>query len=254
MAEPPGAPSAQQSVSAVSWASAARSALRDTVPVAMGYVPLGTAYGLLLVGAGIDWYWAPLSSLIVFAGALQFLSVSLLAAGAPLLEVATATLVINFRHVFYGLSFPVGRLESFLQRCYGVFALTDETYSLVAAKQDGELAGRRVHLIQVFSHLWWVLGSTLGAAAAVALPGGVDGLDFALTALFVVLAQEHAYRRANAVPMLLGLAAGAAAYIAARAQMLTASIALFLVFAAVRRIAYLRRTRLGSPSQEGESP
>jgi 4-azaleucine resistance transporter AzlC len=216
------------------WRTVSRGALRDTVPVAMGYMPLGAAYGLLLVNAGLSWYWAPVSSLVVFAGAMQFLAVSLLAAGVPPLQIAATTAVVNFRHVFYGLSFPLHRIEGRLRRLYGIFALTDETYSLVAAKRGEELSGRRIHLIQVFSHGWWVLGSTLGAAASVALPHGMKGLDFALVALFVVLAQEHAYRRSNHVSMLLAGLAALLAYAVLRAQFLAAAIGFFLVFVAVR--------------------
>lgn len=226
---------------------AARSALRDTVPVAMGYVPLGAAYGLILVNAGLDWYWAPVSSVVVFAGAMQFLSVALLAAGAPLTEIATTTLVINFRHVFYGLSFPLGRVEGPLRRLYSVFALTDETYSLVAAKQGEELSGRRILLIQVFSHAWWVLGSTLGAAASIALPSGIEGLDFALTALFVVLAQEHAYQRANTAAMTMGAAAALLAWALPVGQFLSVAIGIFLLLIAARgRLTAHRRGEDGS--------
>lgn len=217
-----------------SWREAAALALRDTVPVAMGYLPLGAAYGLLLVNAGIGWYWAPISSLIVFAGAMQFLSVSLIAAHVPLLEVATSTLAINFRHVFYGLSFPLGRIPGRPRRLYGVFALTDETYSLVAAKADEHLGGRRIHLVQVFSHGWWILGSSLGAAASIALPKDITGLDFALTALFVVLAQEHAYRKENLRSLVYGALAACFTFVAFRHQFLAVAIGSFLVLVAAR--------------------
>ncbi|WP_443074872.1 AzlC family ABC transporter permease [Streptomyces sp. NBC_01431] len=96
----------------------------------------------------------------VHQGAMQFLSVPLLAAGIPLLQLATTTLVINFRHVFYGLSFPLRELGGKARRAYGVFALTDETYSLVVAKAGESLSGRRIQFIQLFSHAWWIIGST----------------------------------------------------------------------------------------------
>jgi 4-azaleucine resistance transporter AzlC len=228
------------------WRDAGRSALRDTVPVAMGYMPLGAAYGLILVNSGLAWYWAPVSSIVVFAGAMQFLSVGLLAAGVPLAEIATTTLVINFRHVFYGLSFPLARVGGPLRRLYSVFALTDETYSLVAAKQGEHLSGRRIVLIQVFSHGWWVLGSTLGAAASVALPDGISGLDFALTALFVVLAQEHAYRRENTPAMVMGAGAALLAWVLPFGQFLSVAIGAFLVLIAGRW--WLTARRVGDRS------
>ncbi|MCX4778462.1 AzlC family ABC transporter permease [Streptomyces sp. NBC_01264] len=218
-----------------------RLALRDTVPVAMGYIPLGAAYGLLMVDAGLDWYWAPLSSVLVFAGAMQFLSVPLLAAGIPLLQLATTTLVINFRHVFYGLSFPLRKLDGSARRAYGVFALTDETYSLIAAKAGESLSGRRILFIQLFSHAWWIIGSTIGAVASMALPSGIQGIEFALTALFVVLAQEHFYKRENARPMLYGAVAGVAGTFAGNKQFLTVAMAVFLVMVAAEAVRDSRR-------------
>ncbi|MEY9894512.1 4-azaleucine resistance transporter AzlC [Catenulispora sp. MAP5-51] len=213
------------------WRQDAREAVRDTVPIAMGYVPLGATYGLVLVNAGLAWYWATLSSLVIFAGAMQFLSVALLASGAPLAEVATTALLVNLRHIFYGLSFPLRRIEGPLRRLYGVFALTDETYSVVTARTGEELTGRRIHLIQVFSHGWWVLGSTLGAAASTALPGQVHGIEFALTALFVVLAMEQLYKGGNARSTGYGAVAAAVAWLAAPGQFLSVALGVLLAAA-----------------------
>jgi branched chain amino acid efflux pump len=211
------------------WRSAGLLALRDTVPVAMGYVPLGAAYGVLLVNSGLAWYWATVSSILIFAGAAQFLSVTLLATRVPLVEVASVTFLVNLRHVFYGLSFPLRRIDGFLRRCYGAFALTDETYSLIAAKADEGLSGRRIHLIQVFSQAWWVLGSTVGAVASTALPGQIKGIDFALTALFVVLAMEHLAKRESRKSMGYGLVAALLAAVVAGGQFLTVALGLYLV-------------------------
>ncbi|MEU8433257.1 AzlC family ABC transporter permease [Streptomyces sp. NPDC029216] len=226
--------------------NAIRLALRDTVPVAMGYLPLGAAYGLLLVDAGLDWYWAPLSSIFVFAGAMQFLSVPLLAAGIPLLELAMTTLVINFRHVFYGLSFPFHALKGTPRRAYGIFALTDETYSLVAAKAGEQLSGRRIQYIQLISHAWWIAGSTAGALASMALPSGINGIEFALTALFVVLAQEHFYQGRNSRPMLYGLAAGVIGMFAGNKRFLAVAMAVFVVTVAAEAWLGRRATTEGA--------
>jgi 4-azaleucine resistance transporter AzlC len=208
-----------------------RVALRDTFPVAMGYIPLGMAYGLLLVQSGLPWYVAPISSVAVFAGAMQFLSVGLLAAGTPLAAIALATFAVNFRHVFYGLSFPLGRLQTPAQRWYGIFALTDETYSLLAGRPADELGGRRIHLIQLFSHGYWVLGGTVGALASVAMPTAINGIDFALTALFVVLALEHGRRSRNLTPVAMGALSCAVAFGVGGGQFLSVAMGTFLVLA-----------------------
>ncbi|MBP2705869.1 AzlC family ABC transporter permease [Microbispora sp. RL4-1S] len=217
-----------------------RAAARDTVPVAMGYLPLGSAYGILLTHSGIPWYWAPISCLLVFAGSMQFLSVSLLSTAAALPQVALATLAVNFRHVFYGLSFPLDRIRSRPARAYGVFALTDETYSLVAARADGELSGRRITYIQLLSHAYWTGSCTLGALAAYALPAGLKGLDFALTALFVVLAQESIYRQRNLLSVVMGLSASLITAPLMRDNFLAMAIGIFFVMLIV---SYLTQRR-----------
>lgn len=213
---PPATPTRRQDLAA---------AARYTVPVAMGYLPLGVAYGILLTTNGIPWYWAPLSSLVIFAGSMQYLSVSLLAGLTALPQVALATFAVNFRHVFYGLSFPLHRLAGRAQRCYGVFALTDETYSIITTRNDDELTSRRITIVQLLSHSYWIISSTLGAVAAFAMPRGIRGLDFALTALFVVLAYEAVREKRNYRAAAVGLASSAIAVAVTPSNFLTVAIA-----------------------------
>ncbi|GAU68727.1 branched-chain amino acid export protein large subunit [Streptomyces sp. NBRC 110611] len=183
-------------------------ALRDTVPVAMGYTPLGAAFGILLVNSGLDWYWAPLSAALIFAGSMEFLAVGMITAGTPLVQIAVMTLAVNFRHVFYALSFPMQLLKGWRRRVYGAFALTDETYSLLATIPREEMTANRLMFIQLLSHLYWVGGSLIGALLSFGLPASIDGLSFVLTALFVVLAQDCFYKRKDSAPTMMGLAAG----------------------------------------------
>ncbi|MGW7453242.1 AzlC family ABC transporter permease [Streptomyces sp. NPDC054787] len=203
-------------------------AARYTVPVAMGYLPLGAAFGLLLVSHGLPWYWAPTTALVVFAGSLEFLAVSMITSGLGLAAVALTTLLVNFRHVFYGLSFPLHLLTGRAQRAYGVFALTDETYSLLTSSPEAGSNGRRITLIQLLSHGYWVLGSLAGALASTALPDKVEGVEFALTALFVVLAWDHARKRVNGRPVAYGLLSAAVAWVVGGDQFLTVAVVVFL--------------------------
>ncbi|MEU3890627.1 AzlC family ABC transporter permease [Streptomyces sp. NPDC029041] len=204
-------------------------AARLTVPVAMGYLPLGAAFGILLVSQGLPWFWAPTTALVVFAGSLEFLAVSMMTSGLGLAAIAMTTFLVNFRHVFYGLSFPLQLLRGPVQRGYGIFALTDETYSLLAANPDEELNGRRITLIQLFSHGYWVVGSLTGALASTALPDDIKGVEFALTALFTVLAWDHARKRSNLRPVLHGLASAVVAAVVGGEQFLTTAVAAFLL-------------------------
>lgn len=180
-------------------------AIRLTIPVAMAYVPLGIAFGILLVTTGINWYWAPLSALLIFAGSIEFLSVSLMASGIPIFQVALTVLVVNFRHIFYGLTFPIRRLQARLQKIYGVFALTDETYAITAAGQGARLNGFQITTLQVVSHMWWVGGSLMGSLIGQVIPSSIRGFGFALTAMFVTLAVDA--MRTSKDYTLLGLAA-----------------------------------------------
>jgi 4-azaleucine resistance transporter AzlC len=130
-----------------------------------------------------------------------------------------------------------------------VFALTDETYSVVTAHSGEELSGRRIHLIQVFSHGWWVLGSTLGAAASTALPGQVHGIEFALTALFVVLAMEQLYKGGNARSAGYGAVAGAVAWLSAPGQFLSVALGVLLAAAVGQWWLTSRRSAAQAPAQ-----
>ena len=164
--------------------------MKLTIPVATAYVPLGMALGLLMVSSGIDWYWAPISTLIIFAGSIEFLVVTFILLGQPLIAVAWTTLIVNFRHIFYGLSFPLNSMTSPIQKAYGIFALTDETYAIVCTNREKPLSGSEISLLQLVSHIWWVGATFLGAMIGSLLPPEITGFEFALTAMFIILAAD----------------------------------------------------------------
>lgn len=165
-----------------------RQAFGLSIPVAMAYGPLGIAFGVYLVDGGISWYWAPLSALLIFAGSIEFLAVSFILGGLSPAAVAWITLIVNFRHIFYGLTFPIGKLQNRSQRAYGIFALTDETYGIVCAGAGSNLSGRGITALQIISHFWWVGGAFLGAIVGNLLPPELTGFEFALTGMFMLLA------------------------------------------------------------------
>ena len=161
-----------------------------TVPVLMGYLAIGMAFGLMLQSIGYGTLWALLMSLTIYAGSGQYLGVALLAAGAPLAHVAFMTLMVNFRHLVYGLSL----LEKFhgmgARKLYMIFSLTDETYALLSSAKAPE--GVEEHdfffLVALLDQSYWVAGSVLGAVLGAALGFDTTGVDFAMTALFLVIA------------------------------------------------------------------
>jgi 4-azaleucine resistance transporter AzlC len=101
-----------------------RAALTDTLPVGAGMGPLGIAFGILVTQAGLPWWWTPVISGLVFAGSLEFLLLSLMTAAAPSATIAVTTLLVNSRHVFYGLTFPLQQVPGRFGRLYARFALT----------------------------------------------------------------------------------------------------------------------------------
>ncbi len=167
-----------------------------TLPVLMGYVPLGAAFGILAASAGFNFIEMLLSSLIVYAGAGQFLLVALVSAGASFMEVVIASFFLNFRHFFYTLSL----LEEFKKinflKHYIMFALTDESFALISSHKkyitQFSLAQRSkiLFFICLCNHIYWIIGSILGFLFQKNVNINYDGIEFSLTALFIVLGYE----------------------------------------------------------------
>ena len=179
-----------------------------TVPVLMGYLAIGMAFGFMLQAIGYNFIWAFFMSLTIYAGSGQYLGVTLLSTAASLGTVAFMTLLINFRHLVYGLSM----LEKFRgmgwRKFYMIFSLTDETYALLSSAQApvGVDPKSFYFAIALLDQSYWIIGSVIGAVAGAGalIPVDTTGIDFAMTALFVVIAvdQWKAYR--NHLPALLG--------------------------------------------------
>ena len=191
-----------------------------TVPVLMGYLAIGMAFGLMLQSIGYGAGWAAPTSLTIYAGSGQYLWVSLLAAGASLPQGAFLTLMINFRHLVYGLSM----LEKFRgmgwRKFYMIFSLTDETYALLSSAQAPE--GVEEHdfffWVALLDQSYWVLGSVIGSVLGAALSFDTTGVDFAMTALFLVIAVGQWKAAGSHLPALLGGAATLASLLLAGAE------------------------------------
>lgn len=167
-----------------------RAGIADAWPVALGMVPLGLAFGLLITQVGFAWWWAPIFSFVIYAGSMEFLAVSLVTGGVGPLSAALYGFLVNFRHAFYALNYPIAQVHGWLARAYGVYALTDETYAILAARRDAKWSTARVMAVQILQQIGWVGGGVLGALFGSALPFEIQGVEFALIALFTVLAIE----------------------------------------------------------------
>ncbi len=191
--------------------TAAKTAFRDTLPVMAGYLFLGFGFGILLYQSGYGFLWALAMSLFIYAGSMQYLTVSLLTGGAGLLTAALTTLLVNARHLFYGISMVDAYKGAGKKKLYMIFALTDETYSLVSQNQIPEGIGRHSYcfLVSLFDHIYWVLGSVLGSLAGTLLPVDLEGIEFALTALFVTIFVEQWLSTKKHIPAVIGAGATA---------------------------------------------
>ena len=201
-----------------------------TVPVLMGYLAIGMAFGLMLQSIGCGVGWAVLMSAVIYAGSGQYLGVSLLAAGASLPQTAFLTLIINFRHLVYGLSM----LEKF--RGMGarklIFSLTDETYALLSSAKAPEGVDEHdfFFAVALLDQSYWVLGSAIGSLLGSALAFDTTGVDFAMTALFLVIAVGQWRGAGSHLPALLGGAAALAGLALAGAEdMLLPALAIIVI-------------------------
>ncbi len=178
-------------------------AIRLTIPVMCGYLFLGVAFGATLAQAGYGAAWALMISGLVYAGSLQFVMVPFLMSGASLVTVFLTALMVNARHIFYGVSFIDRFARMGKWRPYMVFSLTDETYSVFCGLKGEESDGVMLR-IAAYDHFYWVAGSVAGALLAQGLPFDLTGIDFAMTALFIVICVERVMNKADRLPAVIG--------------------------------------------------
>ncbi len=188
--------------------SAVRTAFLDTIPVMTGYVFLGFGFGIVMQQSGYGVLWSGAMSLFIYAGSMQYMAVSLLTSGASLMTTALTTIVVNARHLFYGISMVDAYKGTGVKKPYLIFALTDETYSLVSRNHTpkGLSHHRYCLLVSLFDHIYWVCGTVLGALAGALLPINYDGIEFVLTALFVTIFVEQWLSTKNHFPAIVGIA------------------------------------------------
>ena len=189
-----------------------KKAFTDTIPVMTGYLALGIGFGVLLRTGGYPWYWAPIMAVCIFAGSMQYVAVTLLTGGANIITTAITTLLVNARHLFYGISLVekykgMGKIKPYL-----IFGLTDETYSLVCSTSDEiEHKDRKLYfgLVTLMDHCYWITGCTLGAILGGLIKFSTEGIDFVLTALFVSILVDQWLNTKQHIPAITGAVATA---------------------------------------------
>ena len=173
--------------------SGVRAAFAASVPVMAGYIFLGMGYGILFRTKGYGPLWVLLSSGAIYAGSMQFVLLDLISSGASILTTALTTVAVNARHLFYGISM-VDAYKGQKWKNYLIFALTDETYSLVCteqARRKNAETGNYYFFVSLFNQIYWVTGGLLGNFLGAELPFNAEGIDFALTAMFVTILTDQ---------------------------------------------------------------
>lgn len=221
---------------------------RSFLGVGIAFVPLGLAFGVLVSHSGLAWWWATVFAAVIYAGSLEFLLLGLVLAMTPLASIAATAFLVNFRHVFYALSFPLHRVRPLPAKAYSTYALSDEAYALAVAPEAKDWTRGQILSVQAFLQIFWVGSVTIGALAGTLIPDWVVGLNFAMTALFLILGIE-AFRARRDIPTpLAAVASVIIAQLVAPGQMLLVSLVLITGFLIIR---YLLTRRRGTRSAQG---
>lgn len=186
-----------------------KQAFIDTIPVLTGYVVLGFGFGIILEANGYGTFLAFIMSLFIYAGSMQYVAITLLTSGASLITAALTTLMVNARHLFYGISMLEKYKDTGKRKPYLIFSLTDETYSLVCNESLNIPPENRKEYylpVSLFNHIYWVFGSVLGAVVGSLIKFNSSGIDFALTALFLTVFIEQWLTAKKHAPAIVGVA------------------------------------------------
>jgi len=184
-----------------------KQAFFKSLPVMAGYLVLGVGFGILLRNAGYGVLWAFAMSAFIYAGSMQYVGVGLLSGGASALTAALTTVMVNARHLFYSVSMIDRYKDAGRYKPYLIFALTDETYSLLCdghAPAEGD-PDRYRFLVSLFNQCYWVTGSVAGSLLGAVLPFSTAGIEFSMTALFIASFTEQWLTARDHVPALTGL-------------------------------------------------
>jgi 4-azaleucine resistance transporter AzlC len=202
-------------------------ALKDSFAVAVAAAAIGLAFGVLVSQSGLPWWWSTIFSAVIFAGSLEFLLLGLVMTLAPLGQIAATAFVVNVRHVFYALSFPLHRVHGVAGKGYSTFALTDEAFALTARPDARNWSRARIV---------WVGSVTVGALGGTLIPADLVGLEFAVTALFVVLGIDAFRVRRDVPAVIVAVACALTGHLVFGEQMVLAAMGMFTAFLVARYV------------------
>ncbi len=184
-------------------------AFMKSLPIMCSYFFLGAAYGIMMEEVGFPWYVALLVSMTVYTGAFQFVLITFLSTGASLLTIAITALLMNSRQSFYSLTFLNDFKRMGKRKLYMIHSMTDETYAvnctleLPQKEKEDTMFG-----VALLSHCYWMAATVAGAVLGQLIPFELEGIDFCMTALFVIIFMDQWKKAAGHIPALAGLASG----------------------------------------------
>lgn len=187
--------------------STLKHSFKASIPVMAGYIVLGMGFGILLQSKGYGWWWAALMSVSIYAGSMQYVAIDLISGGASLITTAIMTLMVNIRHLFYGITMLEKYKNTGKKKPYLIYSLTDETFSLVCSPVLPDTIDKNLYylLVSLFDQFYWVLGSIIGGIVGSAIAFNTAGIDFSMTALFVVIFVDQWEKTKQHIPAITGV-------------------------------------------------
>lgn len=178
-----------------------------TIPVLAGYLVLGFGFGLLLQSKGYSFWWAILMCVTIYGGSMQYVGVSILASGASIISTAIMSIMIQARHLFYGLTLLTKYKGTGKFKPYLIFSYTDETYSLVCSTEVPENLNKGLYyfLMSSLNQCYWIIGGTIGAVFGQLVHINTAGVDFSMTSLFIVIVVDNLKKKKTRLPAIIGI-------------------------------------------------
>lgn len=221
-----------------------REAMRSAGIVMLGLFFVGIGLGVVIHSLGFPWWVALLLPGVVFAGSVEFVLLTMMTAGASLLSIAAMTLLINSRHLMYGLSYPIERVRGPLAKFYTVYTLIDEAFALNSGPERHTLRSSRILWVHAGMHLSVIASSTLGFFLGASFLAHLEGFEFVMTALFTVLALDAYRANPDRLTVFFSVLAAALALIFAPNSMLLVAMAVYMSLLVGRYTAAKKRGTL----------
>lgn len=177
-----------------------------SIPIMCSYLFVGMAYGMMMQEAGFKWHYSLLASLTIYTGAFQFVLITFLSSGASIATIAVTAFLMNSRQTFYSLSFVDEFRKMGKRKLYMIATMTDETYAVnCALEEKGEKKRNIMFFVAIFSKWYWMIAATVGGIVGQLIPFELEGIDFCMTALFVIIFIDQWEKTKNHFPALLGI-------------------------------------------------